>query len=44
MTHKSPKFKQLMAPLDIYLITQDEVILLSDRLEAVNWIRTKDTL
>lgn len=34
MTHKCQIFKQLMALLDIYLITQDEIILLSDPLEA----------
>lgn len=33
MTHKCQIFKQLMALLDLYLITQDEIILLSDPLE-----------
>lgn len=34
MTHKCQIFKQLMALLDLYLITKDEIILLSDPLEA----------
>lgn len=35
MSQKSQLFKQLMAPLDIYLIIQDKAILLSDPLEVL---------